>query len=204
MRFFILSFLMHALLLVAGFIVSRSEPTTVALKNSQTMIEIISLERNLQPIQTSPRYQNSLANKNKKKGLKKERLERKQNLTALTNSATKNTKKVEGPPSDSRSDRERAVALSYTQELKVFLEKNKHYPRQAIQLKQTGVVQLQVKIGLNGVFEEVHLTKTSAFPLLDQAAIDLINRLGRFKPLPEKLHSVSHFTIPIAYIIGGS
>jgi len=96
---------------------------------------------------------------------------------------------------------ENAVAVDYTQELKHYLEKSKHYPRQAIKLKQTGVVEVRVKIGADGAFSEIHLSKASTFPLLDQAALKLLERLGKFKPLPSSIPPDSHFTIPIAYVM---
>lgn len=94
------------------------------------------------------------------------------------------------------------VTLTYTQELKLFLEQYKHYPRQAIRLKQSGVVQIKVKIDSQGKFSDIKLAQASNFPLLDQAALNLLKKLGQFKPLPKSIPADSNFTIPIAYIMG--
>lgn len=103
---------------------------------------------------------------------------------------------------DDRVSASGPVAFDYTQELKLYLEKSKHYPRQAIRLKQSGTVEVQVKIGASGSFSEIHLSRPSKFPLLDQAALNLFKKLGRFKPLPEQIPPDSNFTIPIAYVMG--
>jgi|GEM_PF-4732272 len=93
--------------------------------------------------------------------------------------------------------------LSYAEELKVYLEKNKHYPRQALRLKQTGTVLIKVKIGSGGTFRDLSIANPSSSPILNQAAIDLFQKLRAFKPLPKDLENNSVFTIPIAYVMGG-
>lgn len=105
---------------------------------------------------------------------------------------------VKGDPVSSPSPK----TLSYAQELKVFLEQNKRYPRQAIRLGQAGTVLVKVKIGSDGRFNEIQLEKPSSFPILNKAAVGLFRRLGRFKPLPKGIQANSKFTIPIAYVIG--
>lgn len=89
--------------------------------------------------------------------------------------------------------------LSYVQKLKLYIEKNKHYPRQAIRLKQSGVVKLRLRINKQGVFSGVELVGSSEFPILDEAALNLIKKIGKFNPLPSKIKPNSYFTVPIAY-----
>lgn len=86
----------------------------------------------------------------------------------------------------------------YALELRAFIEKHKFYPRMAKRLKQSGALQLNIVIGENGKFEEVSMAETSPFPILNNAAMKLINKLGKFKPLPARVAKKS-FVIPIRY-----
>ena len=105
------------------------------------------------------------------------------------------------------SDKTQSTGLtpeSYVQELKQYLEHNKFYPRQALRLKQAGVVRIKMKIDARGVFKDIHLIEPSTFPILDRAALDLLRSLGKFKPLPEGIESNQSFTVPIAYVLRGT
>ncbi len=98
----------------------------------------------------------------------------------------------------------RQSAQSYSEELKVFLEQNKKYPRLAQRLKQSGTVTLRVKIYADGRFGNVEILNESPFDSLNQAAVDLLKSLGRFKPLPQSFESEENFVIPIAYRMDAS
>jgi protein TonB len=86
----------------------------------------------------------------------------------------------------------------YALELRAYIEKNKFYPRMAKRLKQSGSLQLNIVINENGQFENVSMAKTTPFPILNKAAIKLVNKLGKFKPLPGSAGKRS-FVIPIRY-----
>jgi periplasmic protein TonB len=96
------------------------------------------------------------------------------------------------------------IELDYAQQLKLFIEKNKFYPRNARKLKQTGLVRLRVEIDRNGNFTHVELVEGSHHPSLNQAALELIRGLQRFKPLPQDLQPGADFMVPIAYQLNGS
>jgi periplasmic protein TonB len=96
------------------------------------------------------------------------------------------------------------IQLDYAQQLKLFIEKNKFYPRNARKLKQTGLVRLRVEIDRNGNFTHVELVEGSHHPSLNQAALELIRGLQRFKPLPQDLQPGADFMVPIAYQLNGS
>lgn len=103
-----------------------------------------------------------------------------------------------GTPSNST----RQQKASYTEELKSFLEKNKNYPRQALLMKQSGTVEVAIRIDAQGNFSKIRLVKGSAFPVLNQATLDLFHILKRFKPLPKSIGDSSDFQIPVSYQMG--
>ena len=86
----------------------------------------------------------------------------------------------------------------YAAELRQFIENNKFYPRVAKRLKQSGKVKLNLKVTKDGIFEDVSLASSSQFPLLNKAAIELVKKLKKFKPLPSTVQKYS-FSIPIKY-----
>ncbi len=94
-----------------------------------------------------------------------------------------------------------AVA-SYAQELKTFIEKNRFYPRRALVMEQTGVVTVRLKINARGEFISVEVVEASDYALLNQAATDLITKLGQFKPLPTVYRGSGEFIVPINYQLG--
>jgi len=99
----------------------------------------------------------------------------------------------------------RRQQLDYAQQLKLYIEQNKFYPRSARKLKQTGLVRLQVEIDKDGYFRRIQIIEASHHENLNQAALSLIKKLGHFKPLPKEFSKETDFTIPIAYqLLGGS
>lgn len=94
--------------------------------------------------------------------------------------------------------------VNYAQELKLYIEKNKFYPRSARRLKQAGLVLLHLQIDSEGHFHHIHILEPCNHETLNQAALDLIKKLGRFKPLPKEFANLTDFTIPIAYQLSGS
>ena len=92
------------------------------------------------------------------------------------------------------------MVASYAQQLKVYLEQNKVYPRAAIRLRHSGIVKVKLQITQDGKFKDIEVIAPSRFRTLNQAAISLLKGLGHFKPLPEILNKKSEeFIIPIAY-----
>lgn len=55
------------------------------------------------------------------------------------------------------------------------------YPRQAVRKRQEGTVVLLADVRADGTVEKAHVESSSGFPLLDDAALDAVER-WRFKP----------------------
>jgi protein TonB len=91
--------------------------------------------------------------------------------------------------------------VNYGQALSSYITQNTFYPRRARKMKQTGVVKVKVHISADGEFHHVHLEEGCNHHILNKAAVDLIKKLGRFKPLPEPFNEGLDFVIPIQYKI---
>lgn len=97
-----------------------------------------------------------------------------------------------------------AQSLTYVQELQAFLEKNKSYPKTALRLRHSGVVQLRLVIAPDGTFSHVEILNPSPFETLNGAALQLVSGLKAFKPLPSDFKGDGEFIVPIAYRLKGS
>lgn len=75
----------------------------------------------------------------------------------------------------------------YLYELRLYLDQNKQYPAKARALRQSGRVVVSFEVGEDGSFREVRLLGTSPFSALNEEALELFRRLGRFRPLPSEL-----------------
>jgi len=60
------------------------------------------------------------------------------------------------------------------------IESVKFYPVLAKRLKQEGVVTISFKLHQDGTVSELRVLQSSGFKLLDQAALEIMNRIGRF------------------------
>ncbi len=113
---------------------------------------------------------------------------------------TNNNSNEASPVSSSQASQ---LKLDYAQQLKLYIEQNKFYPRSARKLKQAGLVRLQVEIDKDGNFHNIQIIEASNHENLNQAALSLIKKLGHFKPLPKEFTKDADFTIPIAYQLSG-
>lgn len=211
MRYFLVSVFLHFvfLFLFSGSFLYEPQQSSLLPLNSMMAIEIISVPKSYSE-RAEPRQsqkpvvdrigKESSIREDKKKGQRK--INPVQSLLPKTKPSQILESDAESPAAEvSLGGRDQT--LSYAEELKIYLERNKKYPRRALRLKQSGIVLVQLKIKSNGEFGEIELVQPSSFPLLDQAALNLISRLGRFKPLPAGLGSSTNFTIPVAYVLRG-
>ena len=93
------------------------------------------------------------------------------------------------------------TSQKYVNRLKVFLEQNKHYPKMAKKLKHSGIVKVKVQINRDGTFGTVLIEEPSRYGTLNTAAINLLNKLGRFEPPPNMNGESEDFVIPISYVL---
>lgn len=89
--------------------------------------------------------------------------------------------------------------ISYVKDLRSFIESKKSYPKIALRLKQSGIVEICLDIDENGLFQNIHLKEKSKFNSLNDAAIKLIKELAHFKPLPNELGKKITLNVPLNY-----
>ena len=95
-----------------------------------------------------------------------------------------------------------ALENEYLSKLRYLIEKNKIYPNSAKRLNQMGKVHLSFVISKDGQIKNAKIVKDSSFKRLDEAALEILSKINKFEPIPEKLNKNSwEITVPIIYEI---
>ena len=84
---------------------------------------------------------------------------------------------------DSSSGRAQAEG-AYLAELQRAIKRQQRYPEAARDRGAAGTATLTFVIQADGRIDRVQVAKSAGDSELDQAAVQAINRLGRFKPIP--------------------
>ena len=88
---------------------------------------------------------------------------------------------------------------SYLASVRQTLERNKIYPPLAKRLGQTGRVTLKFKVAKDGALLGAELLTLSPFPVLNEAAKNLLAS-AKFQPIPDELNRPNwEITIPVEY-----
>lgn len=96
----------------------------------------------------------------------------------------------------------KALENEYLSKLRYLIEQNKIYPNSAKRLNQMGKVQVNFVISKDGQIKNIRIVKDSNFQRLNDAAIEILTKLNKFEPIPEKLNKNSwEITVPIVYQI---
>ena len=95
-----------------------------------------------------------------------------------------------------------ALENEYLSKLRYLIEKNKIYPQSAKRLNQMGKVHVCFVISKDGQIKDVKVVKDSNYKRLNEAALEILAKINRFEPIPEKLNKNSwEITVPIVYQI---
>ena len=95
-----------------------------------------------------------------------------------------------------------ALEDEYLSKLRYLIEKNKIYPQSAKRLNQMGKVHVCFVISKDGQIKDVKVVKDSNYKRLNDAALEILAKINRFEPIPEKLNKNSwEITVPIVYQI---
>jgi periplasmic protein TonB len=98
---------------------------------------------------------------------------------------------VEGPGDD------------YLDRLRRWLERYKQYPEAAKQAKQEGELVVSFTILRDGTVRDARIEHSSGFPLLDQAALDMLRNASPVPPLPPTFRGNSAaIDLPVDFSIG--
>jgi protein TonB len=85
-----------------------------------------------------------------------------------------------------------------------LLEKNKIYPQPARSRHEQGTAVVRFTIGADGSIVGISLSRSSGSAILDQAAQETVNRVGRFPPIPGEVQKTSlTVQVPLAYRLQG-
>lgn len=83
-------------------------------------------------------------------------------------------------------------------EIRSRIERRKSYPRAAG--GAAGTVQVAIRVGADGRLQALGLAQSSGNAALDQAALDAVQRAGRFPAAPAGLGGEARsFTLPMAF-----
>ncbi len=106
-----------------------------------------------------------------------------------------------GPGSDPGPGSGSGIALkSYLAEVRRLLEKHKTYPWMARRQHREGVVVLKFTIGQGGEIAGHTIARSSGHEVLDGAATEALQKVGRFPPLPPALgRSQLNIEVPLAF-----
>ncbi|MEO5707906.1 MAG: energy transducer TonB [Alteraurantiacibacter sp.] len=96
--------------------------------------------------------------------------------------------------------RARQQEADYFSLVNAHLARNKRYPREARQARQQGVVTVRFTVARDGTINNASIRSSSGHDLLDQATLDLLQRVS---PLPRFPRSMTRdsvtLTLPIEY-----
>jgi protein TonB len=84
-----------------------------------------------------------------------------------------------------------AVEATYLAEVHRAIEAARYYPRRARRMGLQGTVALRFEILSDGKIRQARVQESSGSRMLDTAALDILERVGRFAPLPEELDRLS-------------
>jgi protein TonB len=88
----------------------------------------------------------------------------------------------------------------YLAQVRTLLEKQKTYPWMARRQHREGVVVLKFTIGQGGEIAAHAIARSSGHQVLDGAAAEALQKVGRFPPLPAVLgRSQLNIQVPLAF-----
>jgi TonB family protein len=80
-----------------------------------------------------------------------------------------------------------ALRADYESELRAALEARKHYPGLSRARMESGRARVSFTIKKDGTIADLRLSESSGYARLDQAALDTVRSLERFKPVPDEI-----------------
>lgn len=83
------------------------------------------------------------------------------------------------------------------------IESRKEYPALARARHQMGRVLVAFTLKKDGLITDVRVAEPCAYPLLNRAALDTLEGMGRFRPIPDTVSTGDlSFTVPLNFRIG--
>ncbi|TLP39353.1 energy transducer TonB [Arcobacter arenosus] len=150
-----------------------------------------------------------VAKKAEKKVLKKE-IKKKETIEKVVEKTTTKTqpqvtKKIVKPKKVEKMvsvEELNVIKNKYLNKLRNLIEDKKIYPNSAKRLKQQGRVIVSFLITKEGTFKNISLKDSSKYKKLNKAALELLNNISKFEPIPDELGKNKWvIEIPINYKI---
>ena len=95
-----------------------------------------------------------------------------------------------------------SLEAEYMAQLRRAIEANKKYPRRAQNARREGTVSVSFTIDRQGHITSVRVDQSSGTAILDQAAMQAIQKLGRFDPIPEDIPRDTWLVkIPMSFVM---
>lgn len=108
--------------------------------------------------------------------------------------------KIKKPVQVASRGKSKRLSRDYRSALLRLIERNKYYPLRARRRGMEGKAMVKFSVQRNGEIRNIALSRSSRKPLLDQAALQTIKRIGKAPPLPNGLKRNSwKFVVPISY-----
>jgi|GEM_PF-4016991 len=141
----------------------------------------------------------------KPKPLKKEEKIVKKEEFKPAPSVTKKVSKVVPKKELVSNETKNFIENEYISALRKEIEKNKVYPKRAKRLKQEGRVVISFELLKDGTIKKINIKDSSGFKRLNSAAVDLLETISKFQPIPKELNKdIWVIEIPINYSIYNS
>ena len=94
------------------------------------------------------------------------------------------------------------VRAEYASLVRATLERNKRYPRRAERRRMEGECLLSLTLNRAGNVMHCALVRGSGEQVLDDAALDIVKRVGSFPPMPSDVPGDTvEFVVPIAFTL---
>lgn len=88
----------------------------------------------------------------------------------------------------------------YLAEVRALMERQKRYPTRAKMMRQEGRVEIAFTVSASGAISDIELVKPSPNSALNQATLEILSKIARFKPIPSELRLSSlRLTVPVEY-----
>lgn len=105
----------------------------------------------------------------------------------------------DAPGNDAKAKKK---AADYYSLLMAHLQRKKHYPAEAKQARQQGVVTVRFTVDRSGAVTSSAIKKSSGHTLLDHATLDLMQRVSPLPPIPREMGRDSvTISLPIDYAL---
>jgi|GEM_PF-3920042 len=179
MKVFILSLTIHLLIIFLPWRGSQQVEERVFLKESQDSLRIVLRQSS----QINKPKENTLLKKAKKKKVTQKKIVKKSSIEKSKVRASEGEK----------------LKMSYALELRRYIDRRKTYPKLALRMRHSGSLKVGLIIKKDGAFKNIQIVSSAPFDTLNHAAIDLLKRIRKFKPLPEGINKELAMNIPLTY-----